>query len=159
MIRDINRSKIVYPAFRKRSRSVSAVASSARNMVADCSTCNRSSASSIFYIPWSNITEATAGAVDVEAMWIPPFGANTTILRLQLLCENAAGNTTVTIRSINEDILATAAVIDISSANTVYEFEFNYSVTDSTPLIIGVDTTVGPQSVRAQLISQETVVS
>lgn len=159
MIRDVNRSKIVYPAFRKRVRPVAAVASSARNMATDCSACNRSSSSSIFYIPWSNITEATAGAVDVEAIWIPPFGANTTILRLQLLCENACGNTTVTIRRINENIITTADVVNIASADTIYEFELNYEVSDSTPLIIGVDPTTGPQSVRAQLISQETVAS
>ena len=158
MIRDVNRSKIVYPAFRRRARPVVA-ASSARNMVADTSTCDRASSSAIFYIPWGNLSEATSGAVDVEVMWIPPFGANTTIVRLQLLCENAAGSTTVTIRRINEDVILTAAVVDISSASTLYEFELNHSFSDTTPVIIGVDTSAGPQTVRAQLISQETIAS
>ena len=117
--------------------------------------CNRTN-TSLFFPPWQNAASATTGGVDEEVMWIPPFGANTTIVRLQFFLEIAVGFTTVTIRSINESILATS-VINITDADLVYEAEFNYSLSDSVPIIFGIDPTLTPQSVRIQVISEEII--
>lgn len=118
--------------------------------------CNRST-TSLFFPPWQNPTPSTTGGVAAEVMWMPPFGANTTIVRLQLFLQSSAGNTTITIRNINEDILATADVVNISDPTLVYEIDFNYVLGSASPIIIGIDPTTTPNGVRVQLISEETI--
>ena len=153
MIRDANRARIVYPALRGRPRTA-AVTSVSLITVSDSSYCSVTN-DNLFYVPWGNESEAFSGAVDEEVAFIPPFGANTTIVRVNLVFEVAVGSTTVTIRDFDETILATS-IINISGAETLFEIDFDYALSDSVPIIFGIDPTLTPQSVRFQVIAQET---
>lgn len=152
-MRDANREKVVYPDIRKKSRAAT-VAAASRRIVSDSSYCSTISAN-LFYIPWGNEAEASAGQVDEEVGFIPPFGANTTIVSLNIVCEAAAGSTIVTIREYDETILA-SSVIDITAAETLFSIDFNHALADTAPVIIGIDPTVLAQSIRVQIVVQET---
>ena len=159
MIRDTNRAKRVYPSFKRRARAVATTTAAALpKIVMNNSFTERGSANSLHYVPWGSQTEATAGGVDEEVIWIPPFGANTTIVSVFIFAQTAGGSTTVTIRQSDETVLATV-VIDMASAQTMYEAEFDYVMTANEPIVIGIDPTTALNSVRTQIVAQETVAS
>ncbi len=159
MIRDTNRAKRVYPFFKRRGRAVAtATAAALPRVVMNNSFTERGSASALHYVPWGTPTEALAGGVDEEVIWMPPFGANTTIVSVFIFAQSNGDSTTVTIRQEDETVLATT-VIDMSSVRTMYEAEFNYAMTANEPIIIGIDPSSGLGSVRTQIVAQETVAS
>ncbi len=156
MIRDSNRSRRTYPVVRKRARASTTTSATLSRITMNTSFCERSSDTALFYAPWGSLAEGTAGDIDEEAIWLPPFGDNTTITSVLLYTQTAAGSTTVTIRDVDQNILATQTV-DMSSARTMYEFELDYAIVTNEPLIIGIDPTTAVNSVRTQIIAEETV--
>jgi len=156
MIRDSNRARITYPTVRKEIREVVSTSAATTRAAMNTSLCERSTDTALFYAPWGSQAESTAGAIDEEAVWIPPFGANTTISSVFIYTQTAAGSTTVTIRDTSENILATATV-NMASAQTIYEFELDYAISTNQPLLIGVAPTTAVNTVRLSVLSQETV--
>jgi len=155
VIRDSNRSKRVYPAFRRRVRPVASAATAIPKVVMNNSFCERGSVTSLFYVPWTSQSESSS--FNEEVSWIPPFGANTTIASVFIYAQSAGGSTTVTIRDSSLSVLATSTVT--MSAQTLHEFVFDYPLNSADIIAIGVEPTTRLDSVRTQILAQETVAS